>query len=248
MELLDTWRSLYTLRYVPMTLVQVTFAAGTVCLLLSTQAASGLRVAKETLDTYQFRTELCIQYLNEIGRSWQCATNIAEILKNLLQTRLKPILEKRCVTSGSAFSFPAPSSVSTSASISGAPSAKTPASPLASRAPITPPPDAHSSLPPDPGANVNLSPVPVPADNLAGTDFDFGLAAYPSISDAEHPHGFPIWEAPVMPCFGATGPSGVFDMDISFDAQTELEQAQGYSATSGLDYSTIEKLWNQQFM
>ncbi|KAJ7583168.1 hypothetical protein C8J56DRAFT_790809 [Mycena floridula] len=95
MELLDTWRSLYTLRYVPITLIQVIFAAGTIFLLTAVQATSGLRVSKETLKLSLSDAELCIQYLTEIGKSWQCASKIADILKNILHQQLAPIMEKR---------------------------------------------------------------------------------------------------------------------------------------------------------
>lgn len=40
------------------------------------------------------QVELCIQYLREVGKSWQSATNIAEILSRLLQQQLKPVLDK----------------------------------------------------------------------------------------------------------------------------------------------------------
>lgn len=69
--ILQTWRSLYTLRYVPVTLFQAVFSAGTVFLLLG--------------GTSLVKVELCIQYLNEIGKSWKCATNIGAILQQLLE-------------------------------------------------------------------------------------------------------------------------------------------------------------------
>lgn len=96
-ELLGTWRSLYTLRYSPITLVQTAFSAGTIYLLVAVQAASGLRVAQESLKQSLSQAQLCVQYLFEIGKSWQCATNIADILKNLLQEQLKPLLDRRAI-------------------------------------------------------------------------------------------------------------------------------------------------------
>ncbi len=69
-EILQTWRTLYTLRYVPVTLFQAVFSAGTVFLLGGTSL---------------IKVELCIQYLNEIGKSWKCATNIGAILQQLLE-------------------------------------------------------------------------------------------------------------------------------------------------------------------
>ena len=95
MELLATWRSLYTLRYTPITLVQTIFSAGTIYVLWGVQATSGPRVAHKELKTALDQQKLCYQYLVEIGRSWQCATNIAGILKNLMQEQLKPVLVRR---------------------------------------------------------------------------------------------------------------------------------------------------------
>ncbi|KAJ4001976.1 hypothetical protein F5050DRAFT_1559716, partial [Lentinula boryana] len=95
MDLLGIYRALYTLRYVPVTPVQIVFAAGTIYVLLAVQATTGLRVAKKELKTYIDRAELCIQYLLEIGRSFKCASDIAEILKGLIVTQLRPVLERK---------------------------------------------------------------------------------------------------------------------------------------------------------
>ncbi|KAJ7747438.1 hypothetical protein DFH07DRAFT_747798 [Mycena maculata] len=95
MELLQTWRSLYTLRVAPVTLIQVVFSAGTIFLLLAAQATSGIRVAEGSLKSALAQVELCIQYLLEIGKSWQSATNTGEVLRNLLQGQLKAILQPR---------------------------------------------------------------------------------------------------------------------------------------------------------
>ncbi|KAG6887908.1 hypothetical protein C0992_010284 [Termitomyces sp. T32_za158] len=96
-ELLGTWRSLYTLRYTPITLVQTAFSAGTIYLLGAVQAATGLRVAQESLKHALAQAQLCVEYLVEIGKSWQCATNIGDILRRLLQEQLKPLLDKRAI-------------------------------------------------------------------------------------------------------------------------------------------------------
>ncbi|KAK0205282.1 fungal-specific transcription factor domain-containing protein [Desarmillaria ectypa] len=71
LTILQTWRSLYTLRYVPVTLFQAVFSAGTVFLLLG-----GSSLVK---------VELCVRYLNEIGKSWKCAIDIGAILQKLLE-------------------------------------------------------------------------------------------------------------------------------------------------------------------
>lgn len=97
MELLETYSKLYTLRYVPVTLVQVIFSAGTVFLLLSLQATLNLRIAHQALKTSLSQAELCVQYLYEIGKSWRGAARAGDILSGLLDTKLKPILMCRCL-------------------------------------------------------------------------------------------------------------------------------------------------------
>jgi hypothetical protein len=101
MKLLATWRSLYTLRYVPITLIQVVFSAGTVFLLAASRAMSGSRLATQALTDSLSQAELCIQYLSESGQSWDCAKQIGGILGMLLE-RLKPRIEhvKRLVGRG----------------------------------------------------------------------------------------------------------------------------------------------------
>lgn len=97
MDLLGTWDKLYGLRFTPVTLFQAVFSAGTVYLLLAVQAATGPRIAKSVLMNSLSRVELCIQNLREVGKSWQSANNIANILNNLLQEQLRPLLEKNSV-------------------------------------------------------------------------------------------------------------------------------------------------------
>jgi len=43
------------------------------------------------------QVDLCIQYLTETGRSWNCANNIAGILKNLRKEQLIPRLNMRSI-------------------------------------------------------------------------------------------------------------------------------------------------------
>ncbi|KAJ7116214.1 hypothetical protein C8R43DRAFT_1242292 [Mycena crocata] len=95
MELLQTYRSLYTLRFASVTMAQVVFSAGTIFLLLAAQATSGARVAQESLKTALTGAELCIEYLFEMGKSFKCAMNIGGILRTLLQEKLKPVLDAR---------------------------------------------------------------------------------------------------------------------------------------------------------
>ncbi|KAJ7291330.1 hypothetical protein C8J57DRAFT_1044747, partial [Mycena rebaudengoi] len=95
MELLETWASLYTLRYTPTVLVQLIFSAGTVFLLLSLQATSSVRVAHGLLKTSLSQAELCIQCLSEMGRTWLVAARTGDALQSLLDDKLKPILARR---------------------------------------------------------------------------------------------------------------------------------------------------------
>jgi hypothetical protein len=97
MELLGTWRELYTLRYCSITLIQTLFSAGTIYILTAIQAGSGIRIAQKELRYSLDQSEIVMQYLNEIGRSWQCANNIAGILKNLHEEQLKPLLERKTI-------------------------------------------------------------------------------------------------------------------------------------------------------
>jgi hypothetical protein len=88
MELIDTWKSLYTLRYVPITFIQVVFSAGTIFLLSAIQATSRSRPIEDLLS----QAEQCSRYLHDTGRSWHCANRVATILSSLLQEQLKPKL------------------------------------------------------------------------------------------------------------------------------------------------------------
>ena len=97
MELLATWRTLYTLRYCPITLIQCVFSAGTVYLLTSVQASSGTRVAQKDLRHSMDQQTRVLQYLQEIGKSWQCATNISGIMKTLMHEQLRPLLERKTI-------------------------------------------------------------------------------------------------------------------------------------------------------
>ncbi|TFK25471.1 hypothetical protein FA15DRAFT_358461 [Coprinopsis marcescibilis] len=95
MDLIGIWRQLYSLRYTPLNIIQPLFAAGTIFLLSGVQATSGVRVANKELKNSCDNLKLCIQYLREIGKSWQCAVSIESILRSLIEDRLKPVMEKR---------------------------------------------------------------------------------------------------------------------------------------------------------
>ena len=93
MELLSTWRTLYKLRYCPVTLIQTAFSAGTVYLLIAMQASSGTRVARKELRHSLDQETLVQQYLQEIGASWHCATHISVTLRRLMDEQVRPHLD-----------------------------------------------------------------------------------------------------------------------------------------------------------
>jgi hypothetical protein len=82
MELLDKWRSLYTLRYVPITWIQIVYSAATIFLLSASQGRSGPHLSHIHSIS---QAELCVQYLSEAGKSWQGARQVKEILERLLR-------------------------------------------------------------------------------------------------------------------------------------------------------------------
>ena len=94
MDLLSTWRSLYQLRNCPITLIQTAFSAGTVYLLTAMQASSGTRITREELRHSLDQETLVRQYLQEIGLSWNCATNISGTLRSLMNEQVRPLLDQ----------------------------------------------------------------------------------------------------------------------------------------------------------
>lgn len=88
MKLLDAWRSLYTLRYIPATLIQVIFSAGTIFVFSAVRAISQPRVAWVSLKDSRSQAELCIEYLVETGKSWPCANHFQRVLSEMLQTHI----------------------------------------------------------------------------------------------------------------------------------------------------------------
>ena len=93
MELLSTWRTLYKIRYCPVTLIQTAFSAGTVYLLIAMQASSGTRIARKEVRHSLDQEALVRQYLQEIGLSWNCATHISVNLRKLMDEQVRPHLD-----------------------------------------------------------------------------------------------------------------------------------------------------------
>ncbi|TFY65610.1 hypothetical protein EVG20_g5476 [Dentipellis fragilis] len=95
LSLAKTWRTLYSLRYVPMSLVQVLSCAGTIFVLSAIHAACKVRSAPAALQASMDQAHTCIQYLLEIGESWECSKTMAHILDNLLDDQVKRRLNAR---------------------------------------------------------------------------------------------------------------------------------------------------------
>jgi hypothetical protein len=89
MELVGLWRRHFSLRYVPITMIQVISAAATIFVVAAVQAVSGPRVAHSALEGAEKNAGAAIQYLREVGESFAGATNVADILQNLLQQQVQ---------------------------------------------------------------------------------------------------------------------------------------------------------------
>ncbi|KAI0056567.1 hypothetical protein BV25DRAFT_1920908 [Artomyces pyxidatus] len=95
MDLADSWRKQFTLRYVPITFIQVVSAAGTIFILSAVQATAGPRIAHHRLAAAQHNAKMAIQYLLEVGASFASARGIADILNNLLEEQVNARLARR---------------------------------------------------------------------------------------------------------------------------------------------------------
>jgi hypothetical protein len=89
MELAGIWRRHFSLRYVPITMIQVISAAATIFVVAAVQAVSGPRIAHNALESAEKYAGLAIQYLREVGESFASATNVADILQHLLQGQVQ---------------------------------------------------------------------------------------------------------------------------------------------------------------
>jgi hypothetical protein len=89
MELAGIWHKHFSLRYVPITMIQVISAAATIFVVAAVQAVSGARIAHGALDSAEKNAGLAMEYLREIGESFASALNVANILQNLLQEQVQ---------------------------------------------------------------------------------------------------------------------------------------------------------------
>ncbi|KAH9989703.1 hypothetical protein BJV74DRAFT_837982 [Russula compacta] len=85
MELAGIWSKYFSLRYVPITMIQVLSAAATIFVVAAVQAVSGPRIAINALELAEKNAENAIQYLRKVGESFASALNVADILQHLLQ-------------------------------------------------------------------------------------------------------------------------------------------------------------------
>ncbi|KAG8842191.1 hypothetical protein FRC20_004583, partial [Serendipita sp. 405] len=84
LQYLAAWRRLYGLRYVPITVVQIAFVAGTTCLLKAIQSVNMPEKRRGALDDVR---EI-VRTLNEMARTWKAARQSAEALKALLHEQV----------------------------------------------------------------------------------------------------------------------------------------------------------------
>ena len=89
MELAGLWRRHFTLRYVPITMIQVISAAATIFVVAAVQAVSGPRIAHGALVSAEKSAGCAIQYLREVGESFASATNVADILQHLIHQQVQ---------------------------------------------------------------------------------------------------------------------------------------------------------------
>ncbi|KAJ7178066.1 hypothetical protein C8R46DRAFT_669176 [Mycena filopes] len=100
LELLETWSSLYTLRFSPITLLQIIFSAGTVFLLRALHATTNQRIAHAALKTALAQAEQCVRYLHEMGQAWHGAAVTGDTLQAVLHQKLLPVIAKRLARKG----------------------------------------------------------------------------------------------------------------------------------------------------
>lgn len=106
LELLGTWSSLYSLRYCPPTILQVIYSAASIFLLLALQATANRRIAQGSLRTALTQVEQCLGFLDEMGKSWECAARTRDMLRGVLDARLRPIIARRMEQKGVAEDLP----------------------------------------------------------------------------------------------------------------------------------------------
>lgn len=95
MEFAESWRARFSVRYVPITFIQVVSAAGTVFVLDALQATSGPRLATQRLKDAMDKTKKAIGYMAEVGETFASAAGMAQILRGLLDHQVQGRLVRR---------------------------------------------------------------------------------------------------------------------------------------------------------
>ncbi|KAJ6462423.1 hypothetical protein C8R45DRAFT_1026755 [Mycena sanguinolenta] len=98
LDLIETWSSLYTLRFIAAKMAAVIFSAGTVFFLRALQATGSSRIAQGVLNTALAQVEKCIRFLHDIGNTWPSANRTGDLLQSILDNRLKPVIMRRLGT------------------------------------------------------------------------------------------------------------------------------------------------------
>ncbi|KAF8208168.1 hypothetical protein K438DRAFT_1574876 [Mycena galopus ATCC 62051] len=121
LELVETWHSLYTLRFAPITMIQIMFNAATIFLLRALQATASPRIAHGALNTALAQVETCGKYLEEVALTWASAARTKDTLQAILNDRLKPVIARRLAHKTEQTS-PAPAAAASASSSSSPPS------------------------------------------------------------------------------------------------------------------------------
>ncbi|KAF7360474.1 Zn(2)-C6 fungal-type domain-containing protein [Mycena venus] len=100
LELVETWSSLYTLRFTPAGKQAFVFSAGTVFLLCALQVTASPRIERGKLQALLTQVQTCIRYLHEMGSTWQSATRTGDMLQAILNDRLRPVIVRRLAHRG----------------------------------------------------------------------------------------------------------------------------------------------------
>ncbi|KLO06178.1 hypothetical protein SCHPADRAFT_946303 [Schizopora paradoxa] len=85
LSLLRLWKKIYgTIRFTPITMIQIAFASGTIYIMAAIQAGTGRRPATAKQADALDRVKEMIDLLKEMGRSWGAATKIAGVFARLV--------------------------------------------------------------------------------------------------------------------------------------------------------------------
>ncbi|KAF7364184.1 Zn(2)-C6 fungal-type domain-containing protein [Mycena sanguinolenta] len=98
LDLIEIWSSLYTLRFIAAKTAAMIFSAGTVFFLRALQATGSSRIAQGVLNTALAQVEKCIRFLHEIGTTWPSANRTGDLLRSILNSKLKPVITRRLGT------------------------------------------------------------------------------------------------------------------------------------------------------